>query len=151
MEYHSHITTPNNVVIDSLLASMCIPGIFAPVYINNQCYIDGAVVNSFPIDMFNDREHTLGFLLTRPTLIFNNFSEYLFSIFNLSTKKCLIDNDNIIEISTDNISRLNWLSNEDQLKLISNGKKNTINFFNKSIKIHLIVLCIIHSILMFKV
>lgn len=46
----SHITHPQWLLIDALQASMCIPTIIEPVIKDNKCYLDGGVVNNFPIN-----------------------------------------------------------------------------------------------------
>ncbi|RZK49938.1 MAG: patatin [Pedobacter sp.] len=37
-------------LITSVLASSCIPGIFKPIEIDNQMYVDGGVLNNFPVE-----------------------------------------------------------------------------------------------------
>ena len=51
-EYHSHLTTPNYKVFESVAASMCIPLIFSPCIINGQCYVDGAFTDNCPFVVF---------------------------------------------------------------------------------------------------
>jgi predicted acylesterase/phospholipase RssA len=59
----SYELTPNVVVVEALLASMCIPGYFLPCIINNHMYVDGALINNFPIDLvpIKDLKDTFGF------------------------------------------------------------------------------------------
>lgn len=37
-------------LIRTVQASSCIPGIFSPVMINNQMYVDGGILNNFPVE-----------------------------------------------------------------------------------------------------
>lgn len=37
-------------LIRSILASSCIPGIFKPIMIDNQMYVDGGILNNFPVE-----------------------------------------------------------------------------------------------------
>jgi len=37
-------------LIKTVQASSCIPGIFSPVMINNQMYVDGGILNNFPVE-----------------------------------------------------------------------------------------------------
>lgn len=46
----SYKTHPTWRVIDVLTATSAIPFLFEPVFINNMCYIDGALKNDFPIE-----------------------------------------------------------------------------------------------------
>jgi NTE family protein len=34
----------------AILASCCLPGIFKPIIINNQMYVDGGILNNFPVE-----------------------------------------------------------------------------------------------------
>ena len=63
LDEFSYISTPNVVVVDALLASMCIPGYFIPSIINNSTYVDGGLINNFPIDLvrIKDLKDTFGF------------------------------------------------------------------------------------------
>jgi NTE family protein len=142
-EYHSYNTTPDFIVIDSLIASMSIPGLFTPKYINSQCYVDGAIVDSFPIDQF-DRKETLGFDLIRPTGVLDSMENYMLKIFNLMTKRCINISYEKIEIPTYNISRLNPnIENKEKNKLIRSGKQKVCEYFKKDIITHIISIQII--------
>jgi len=63
LEEFSYIKTPDVIVVDALLASMCIPGYFIPSIINGIMYVDGGLINNFPIDLIpiNDLKDTFGF------------------------------------------------------------------------------------------
>jgi len=41
-------------LIPAILASSCIPGIFKPITINKQMYVDGGVLNNFPVEPLLD-------------------------------------------------------------------------------------------------
>ena len=51
--------TPSVSVITALRISISIPLIFTPVFYNDNCYIDGALVNNFPINHCNIK-NTIG-------------------------------------------------------------------------------------------
>jgi len=42
-------------LIKPLLASAAFPGMFTPVRINNEHYVDGGVLNNFPVDLIKDQ------------------------------------------------------------------------------------------------
>lgn len=46
----SHITHPKWKLIDAVHASCCIPILFEPIIISNKFYIDGGLLNNFPIN-----------------------------------------------------------------------------------------------------
>ncbi len=41
-------------LIRSILASSCIPGIFKPIMIDNQMFVDGGILNNFPVEPLLD-------------------------------------------------------------------------------------------------
>ena len=63
LDEFSYELTPNVCIVDALLASMCIPGYFIPSIINNFTYVDGGLINNFPIDLvpIKDLKDTFGF------------------------------------------------------------------------------------------
>lgn len=49
-EYFSKYATPSVKVVDAVMASMSIPGLFSPVRIDEKYYLDGAFVDQWPAD-----------------------------------------------------------------------------------------------------
>lgn len=49
-EYFSRESTPSVKVVDAVMASMSIPGLFSPVRIGERYYLDGAFVDKWPSD-----------------------------------------------------------------------------------------------------
>ncbi|PST84117.1 patatin [Pedobacter yulinensis] len=48
-------------LIRSILASSCIPGIFRPIMIDGQMYVDGGVLNNFPVEpLLNNCDYIIG-------------------------------------------------------------------------------------------
>ena len=58
--YFSHTTTPKVKVIDAVRASSCIPYVFEPVKVGNHHYIDGGLINNFPISEIKTKKPILG-------------------------------------------------------------------------------------------
>jgi len=93
--YFDYITYPDYPVVKCIRASVAIPFLYQPVKINNQTYVDGGVIKSFPIELFKkEKETTFGLDIgTRDRYylndtgnipdILNNFKEYIFHIFYL--------------------------------------------------------------------
>jgi len=46
ISYKSH---PNLLLVDAVCMSSAIPGMFAPICLNNECYIDGALMANYPL------------------------------------------------------------------------------------------------------
>ena len=62
--YYNHINTPNFPVTLAIRISYSIPGFFTPVVIDNKKYVDGSVLDNFPMKVFEDRlDDTIGILL----------------------------------------------------------------------------------------
>lgn len=59
--YFDHINTPFFKVSTAIRISIGIPGFFTPVVIDGKQYIDGAIMNNFPIDLYkNELSQTIG-------------------------------------------------------------------------------------------
>ena len=137
--YFSHINTPNIKVIDALLSSISIPIIYIPKKIDNDLYLDGAITNNFPINLFEEeKDKTLG------ALVFENKKEFeikTFFDFLLSMMFCNIENSNK-EILKKNKNVVKLGSNIDifdfnmdiELKsnIIQSGFDQTLLYFKKN-------------------
>lgn len=53
-------STPGACVATAVRASMSIPGVFAPVKIDNEYYVDGGVTGNFVLDIFGTGENVFG-------------------------------------------------------------------------------------------
>ena len=62
-EYFCADATPDKNVVDGVLMSMALPPLFAPVRCDNCMYIDGAFLDSFPMEGITDPAATLGLRL----------------------------------------------------------------------------------------
>lgn len=64
IEYFDYINTPDMIVLDAIKISISIPFIFIPVSYNNKLYVDGGIMDNYPIHLFNkELETTLGICL----------------------------------------------------------------------------------------
>lgn len=136
----SHITHPDWLLIDALHASMCIPTIIEPVIKDNKCYIDGGVVNNFPVNfalkIFKNNE-ILGIKTEatikddqdlEPELKFDNMLNFITYILFQSHSKLIKQKyireplDNIIIIRKDAIDMLDLFS-------VVNSKDKRLEYF----------------------
>lgn len=63
-ELFNHIETPNMKIIDAIRISISLPGFFTPIVLNEKTYIDGGVLNNYPINYFSDElDFTIGIYL----------------------------------------------------------------------------------------
>jgi predicted acylesterase/phospholipase RssA len=51
VEYWNHETNPSIKIVDAILATSRIPPMFTPLKVNDDLYLDGAIINSYPIDI----------------------------------------------------------------------------------------------------
>src|SRR5210317_117686 len=67
-EIFSSINTPDIDVFDAVLASMALPLLFKPIEINNQYYLDGGIVTTFPINYikYSHTDKVLAIYLSKP-------------------------------------------------------------------------------------
>ncbi|CAH6420316.1 Patatin phospholipase [uncultured virus] len=63
--YYDHINTPNFKVSMAVRISISMPGFFTPVSIGDRKYIDGAILDDYPMGLFADRlDETIGIMIT---------------------------------------------------------------------------------------
>ena len=55
----SHTSHPDMLLVDALTMSSSLPGIFIPTIKDNKCYIDGGVIDNYPLN-YCLRDHTRG-------------------------------------------------------------------------------------------
>jgi predicted acylesterase/phospholipase RssA len=122
IEYFNYINTPNMKIIDCMLMSMNIPLIFPPIVYNNNLYVDGAVLDPYPINYHKDT-YKLGIVS-----ITEYEKDFIFSS-NNATDNILTSSN--IDFMT-NIKDLCLLIYYNYLKMFYSKKKykNTIYILN---------------------
>jgi predicted acylesterase/phospholipase RssA len=138
-EVFNYELTPNMSVLTAIRISISIPIMFTPVHYNDNYYIDGGVVNNFPLNQCNPNT-TLGIYIKNSN---NNMLENIISLSlgcisiitdGISMKHCINNNYDIIEIKNYNAEFTNFeLTSEIKQKLYILGidmaktfKKNPI-------------------------
>ena len=125
-------------LIQAILASSCIPGIFKPIMIHNQMYVDGGILNNFPVEpLLNNCDYIVGsscnhlkpvdkmtkisYLMQRAVIMsINQDMERKAKFCNL-----LIEPKGMGEISTFDIKKaetIYWIAHEEALKAIKNSE-----------------------------
>ena len=136
-EYLNFETNPNMEIIDAIMMSICVPFLFKPISFNNKLYVDGALLNHYPIDYFKDEKmSTFGIIVTDPInepKTINNFNDYLYLIFNCSflynNKKCYdcYKQNTILLESTQNFLDFN-IDYNTKVSLIEQAYTKTNNY-----------------------
>jgi len=136
--YFNYISFPEVKVIDALLASMSIPFLLSHVKINNKIFVDGCILENFPLSQcLGEEENTIGIKTSgidiSEFININNFNKYIKTIISCVSYK--IENDymkdkqgfkNIITLTIDNDNSTNICMSKDDRKLLyENGYNQT--------------------------
>jgi NTE family protein len=142
----SNKCTPNVIVAESIRASISIPLVFSAWKFTNKIpddhlYVDGGVLNNYPINSFEELDKTLGFFLEikedNESLEYNEFNKYLEQLFKIlmqnQTTSFLANQkqvDATIFIKNLGISSTNFkLTEKEKTALFNEGVKSTIKYF----------------------
>ncbi len=127
-EVMNYINSPDLSVILAVRMSISLPIVFSPIKYNNNYYIDGGILNNFPIK-YCDNKTTLGILISYPVnKDFTNIIDFIHGLVNIpmqrSSKKDINPSDlNIIKV--DNyVNGFNLeLNKKERLQFILHGEK----------------------------
>jgi len=148
--YIDHITFPNLPVWKAILMSCSIPLIFKPIEWENDLYIDGGLIDNFPL--FNiprdEIKYTLGIEIlldmNETDICFTNIYDYILNLIKIIMEsKTEIKSYNIISILItsniiDNFLNVN-INKNIKIELINQGYSQTKDFFkikNNNINFH---------------
>lgn len=141
--YLNHQNTPEHSVMSAIRKSISIPLIFQPVIEDGQVYIDGGLLDNFPILQVPDSSETLGlyFSETEPDHQIAQFESYIShtfsSMFNLNIRKSIakIEKSHLIFLDPDDCSGVNlYMKPEIRRKLYDNGYNAVKDYFSPSEK-----------------
>lgn len=140
--YYDYISTPDFKIIDALRISFSIPFIFKPIKIDNKFYVDGAIINNYPIELY-DIDNTIGLVTTNIdidnneiTNIENYIASILFTSYTINLKNKIKEyNSNTINLEYDLNSFDFSINKENRLKIINSGYEQTNIIYNKKINI----------------
>lgn len=82
--YYSHTHTPYFKVSTAIRISISVPGLFIPVTIGKNVYLDGAMINNYPMDIYQDKlSDTIGILICNDcNTDFKYPEQYIMAIIN---------------------------------------------------------------------
>lgn len=154
-EYISYKNYPDLEILTALKMSYSIPLLFKPIIYNNQYYVDGALLNNFPIKYFkNDIKNTIGISLFPKKEIIKDLSSFIKNIMKSFTSSIYINYypENTILINTkENFSILDLVNTykvaQIREQMVNIGYEQTKQFFNNKYNfIKNIVLDIVNNI-----
>lgn len=138
--YMDYTTHPNVKLYEALIASMSLPFIFEPYIINDKKYVDGGVLDNFPLyklgpDSYgikmksnknkenNDIVTTIDYMKKLFELVHNHINQY---------KKPI--SKNIIEIDTSDFNHTDFMINIDEkITLFKRGEEAVSKFFENEV------------------
>lgn len=112
----SHATHPDLSLLQALTMSSALPGIFMPIIIENQCYIDGGVMCNYPLNQCL-RDHTNKDELLGIQISYNNETNKFANI-EVTTESSLLEY--VICLT---INAMNYIRDSVQLENIDNTIK----------------------------
>jgi len=141
IEYFDYTTHPDLDIIDAIRMSFSIPGFFTPFSYNDNLYIDGGILDNFPIQLGNEKT-TLGLVVNTKFTDSKNIEihHYMYKIFNLTMNantlyKINQSNAHIIKINLENESMLNYsMDAKYKETLLQIGKKHITDFYQNIIE-----------------
>lgn len=144
IKYFSYSTTPDMQILKALRISISIPFIFRPYKHDGKLWVDGGVMNNFPIDLFNDKlRDVIGIYLDD---IYDNIDEineiqnYFIRVFKcvfrgLNYNKIELFKKYFIHIKTQGNHSTNWeITQLDKKMLYDEGYKQTLDYIKKNFK-----------------
>lgn len=139
--YYDYINTPTFKVSMAIRISISMPGIFTPVIIGNNRYVDGGIMNNYPMDLFHDKlDETIGILICNEfNTDYRYPEEYLMAVMNLFMYHYYQKienkyNDNTIHVvkHNDNINIFNFnIDNDVKMSLYHCGLHAAEEFIRK--------------------
>ena len=132
----SHKLTPHEHVIFGLRASMCIPGYFIPLKKDEIYYVDGGLINNYPINLlsFEEQIHTLGFTFEKKdtNTSINNFIDFINQVFGCVDAESKNINESTILIPCGDYPIWNFnATEEERLYLINCGIQAVKDYYTK--------------------
>jgi NTE family protein len=95
--YFSHTSDPDMMLITLIRMSTAVPIIFKPIIYNNKMFIDGGIIDNYPIHLFNDdMDRTLGIYLKDKCEYHKDINNI--ETFMLSVIQCVIKGHNFHNI-----------------------------------------------------
>ena len=134
--YYNYEDTPDEPVSLSIRKTISVPFLFKPVKDKGLLYVDGGLINNFPINLFeNEKDKTLGILLYDEVLetdnSINSFDKYFTVLLDCIFKDTIRNNlkqYHIIVLKT-NTNFLKFdISLEEKIQLMDLGYDLVINF-----------------------
>lgn len=146
--YFDHRSHPNMLLVQAVRISMSIPGLFIPVNYLGEVFVDGSVLNNYPIDVFHKdvkgpmriNSKTIGLMLvsnadTKPPKVtgFSSFIAAMYGCYMKQVQKAHMDPSDwarTIKIPCGDISSFDFnLDDKAKAALVQYGKDAVRTYF----------------------
>lgn len=144
IKYFSHSTTPDMQILKALRISISIPFIFRPYQYDCKLWVDGGVMNNFPIDLFNDRlEDVIGIYMDNIYETVDEIDEiqdYFIRVFScmvrgLNCNKIELFKKYFVHIKTSSNHGTDWEITQQEKKILyDEGYNQTIDYIDEHLK-----------------
>lgn len=141
IKYFSHSTTPDMQILKALRISISIPFIFRPYQWDGKLWVDGGVINNFPIDLFNDKlDDVIGIYMDDIYDVIDEIDEiqdYFIRVFKcvvrgLNYNKIELFKKYFVHIKSSGNHSTNWeISQTEKKNLYNEGYNQTLLYINK--------------------
>jgi NTE family protein len=144
--YFNYKTYPDMKVLTALRITMSIPIIYEYIRFEDDIYVDGGLLDDYPIDYFRkEASETIGFLMYdySETLNIEKLDEYLYSFLFCLLKKVnkfkkKIYKKNTILIKQNKVGTIDFnISKEDKIELFELGYISTKEFFKEKLDLEI--------------
>lgn len=144
--YFNYEKYPNMKILQALRISISIPIVYDYVKFEDDIYVDGGLLDDYPIDYFRkEASQTIGFLMYdySETLKIEKLDEYLYSFLFCLLKKVnklkkKIYKKNTILIKQNKIGAIDFnITNEQKKELFKLGYDSTIDYLKKNLELEI--------------
>ena len=139
-EYFSHESNPNMKVLDAIRITISIPLIYNAFHYNDKIYVDGGILDNYPIHLFNEhKKHTLGFLINaQEHLKPDNLTNYIIALLMCISKRLdkyqMVGFEKKTILLSINHNAINYsLTEEKKKKIINIGYKTTKKYIEENL------------------
>lgn len=144
--YFNHINTPNHSVLFAVRKSFALPLMITPIKDGDDLFVDGGVLNNFPIDQLPNSEHTMGFCFndgSHKRCQIEHLESYLynliFSVVNynscLQIQNSINTKAHVVHINPHNQSAYGFFVDYEIRKTLwQAGYQATIDYFNNMLE-----------------
>jgi NTE family protein len=147
LEIFDYKKNPNLKVLKAIKMSLSVPFVFSPEKYKDNYYVDGGLINNFPIELYKNNMETVlgckiitdGELQENINVEIDSFESYAMNIFNCffgkreetNTRSCEYF-EHIIDIKASDINFINFnLTESDKIHIINLGYDAACNYFKR--------------------